>query len=71
MKSLARSQEKINWRKGFPVPATTKEVLFSIGCQRHKPGRRLGKHALSKIAFVYQTRNNMRIFKVTRSCLGR
>lgn len=29
MNNFARSQEKINWRRGFPVPATTNGVLFS------------------------------------------
>lgn len=71
IKNLARSQEKMNWRKGFPVPATTKGVLFSMDCQHHISGCRLGKHTFSKIAFVYQTRNNMRIFKVTRNCMSR
>ena len=29
MNNFARSCEKINWRSGFPVPETTKGVLFS------------------------------------------
>lgn len=49
MNSFARSYEKINCRRGFPVPETRKGVLFSgifSFSQRHQSLRRSKSHSL-------------------------
>lgn len=65
MKSLARSREKMNWRRGVPVPDTIKGVLFSArGRQRVRAGVRDSERTLGEKALVYEAGNDVAILEV-------